>query len=527
MFFEFSLKRVATLGIIVAVLIAGIIGFALANGKLAFVARTNDLLSRMEANALYALSYGGRWNASASANADAGKGNAQAIPVLLYHGAPPEGNSNPPLPQDVFVDQMKALKADGWQTITMGQFEAFMKKGTPLPAKSFLLTFDDGRKESFYPVDPVLKDTGYSAVMFVITGFSLPDSGANSNFYLSKTELEYMAESGRWELESHGDQDHRLYDVPSATSTDGVLGTIHQQHFLSNKFWIPALTRVETSDQFSGRVTADLFHSKSVLEKDFGKPVVAFAYPFNDYGQDSANFAGSVAALSNIVPAIYEFGFYQVNPAKDDPYNYPDPGAYRVKRIEPIASWSGQDLVALLDGASPKTLPYMSGDFASGWGGNWGSVIPAGGILALRATSKTSGSVALLNGSESWQNYSADATVDWKKGGAVSLIARYQSDSKTFLSCAFLDDRVALEGHDNGVQATLASTELPSEVNRNNLVLSMSVEDASATCGVQGASASATVGAAFVHPGAVGIEVWDSALNAAALDVKKVSVHEF
>src|SRR5579872_3900847 len=290
MFFKLTPKKIFLLFTLGVFLIAGIIIFTITESKWNFIEKGTEWVERTQGQAAYELFYGNVEKNLTTAlssnifysNAQATDG-AEAIPVLLYHGTPPEGNNNPPLPQNVFVDQMRALKNDGWQTITMDQFESFMKDGKPLPPKSFLLTFDDGRKESFYPVDPVLKDLGYHAAMFVITGFSFPSGGKTSTFYLSQTELQYMVDSGRWDLESHGAEDHALYDVPAATSTNGILPTIHQEHFLSNKFWLPDQSRVETTDEFSARVTNDLTTSKDLLEKDFGKPVIGFAFPFNDY----------------------------------------------------------------------------------------------------------------------------------------------------------------------------------------------------------------------------------------------------
>ncbi len=109
-----------------------------------------------------------------SADAPLATDTAASVPVLLYHG---EGPATTTMPTGVFVDQMRALKAAGWQTITMEQFQAFMKGDAPVPDKSFLLTFDDGRVDTFYSVDPVLKDLGYTGVMFVVTGFSMPNNG--------------------------------------------------------------------------------------------------------------------------------------------------------------------------------------------------------------------------------------------------------------------------------------------------------------------------------------------------------------
>src|SRR5262249_2396162 len=160
------------------------------------------------------------------------EGDARSIPVLLYHGEGATSN----MPTSVFVEQMRALKADGWHTITMQQFDAWERGRLQLPDKSFLLTFDDGRKDTYYQTDPVLRDLGFHAVMFVITGFSMPADNKDSNFYLNKTELADMAASGRWELESHGNLDHASYLVQSTTDLSQAASST-QGHYLSDKFW--------------------------------------------------------------------------------------------------------------------------------------------------------------------------------------------------------------------------------------------------------------------------------------------------
>src|SRR3990167_5432927 len=108
-----------------------------------------------------------------------------------------------------------------------------------------------GDDDTFYPADPVLRDLGFTAVMFVITGLSLPGNSdiAVNSFYLNKSELAYMHASGRWKLESHGEADHAGYDVPSASSTAADLRMVESTHFLSNKFWLPEAGRPETTEE--------------------------------------------------------------------------------------------------------------------------------------------------------------------------------------------------------------------------------------------------------------------------------------
>ena len=109
---------------------------------------------------------------------------AKSIPVLLYHGIieKPDGEN---MLIDNFRDQMFALKKAGWQTVSIEDFYKFMKGEKNLPEKSFLLTFDDGRKDSYYPVDPILKALDYNAAMFVISGRSLCEESKTSQFNIS------------------------------------------------------------------------------------------------------------------------------------------------------------------------------------------------------------------------------------------------------------------------------------------------------------------------------------------------------
>jgi hypothetical protein len=105
---------------------------------------------------------------------------ASSIPILLYHGVINNPNWQPDgvsISLDDFRQQMFALKKSGYQTIKLEDYLAFTKGEKELPEKSFILTFDDGRKDSYYPVDPILRVLGYTAVMNVITGRSLgPDN---------------------------------------------------------------------------------------------------------------------------------------------------------------------------------------------------------------------------------------------------------------------------------------------------------------------------------------------------------------
>ncbi|MHB8660414.1 MAG: polysaccharide deacetylase family protein [Minisyncoccota bacterium] len=447
-------------------------------------------------------------------------GTAASVPVLLYHG---EGPATTTMPTAVFVDQMRSLKAAGWQTITIEQFQAFMEGKTALPDKSFLLSFDDGRTDTFYSVDPVLKDLGYTGVMFVITGFSMPNNGdlPTNSFYLSKSELDYMAASGRWELESHGTEDHRSYDVPTATSSAANPSFISGSHFLSNLFWLSDVGHMETPSEFSTRAENDLMNAKSTLQSDFGKPVIAFAYPFNDFGEDTVNFPAAEARLAAIVQSLYQFAFYQTWPGNGDTFNYPNPSEYFIKRIEPLATWSGADLLRILDGGRAKPLPYQATSFGIDWSTDWGILTP-GTTLSLASASSTTGAAAFLDGTDLWKNYvmSANAHIDV---GTLSLIALHTKNSTPYPVCAFSGNRIYLELHSGQTQTTFTGVPYTPPAPPATVQVAMTVNGNTVSCGAYGKSVQMNL-PEIQLTGGVGASVWDPTAGAARVTLTQFSV---
>lgn len=457
---------------------------------------------------------------AATATTTSSGARAINVPVLVYHG---EGDAPTSPPTPAFIRHMYALKKAGWHTITMEQFEGFMKGRIQVPDKSFVLTFDDGRRDAFYATDPVLKDLGYTAVMFVITGFSMPDGGDKpiSDFYVSKAELASMVQSGRWELESHGEQDHRLYEIPTATSTAGNLTTVKGEHFLSNFFWLPDTQRLETEEEFTARVTHDLAFSKKILEDTFHIRVNAFAYPLNDFGQDTINNPQSTSILARVVPQVYPFAFYQTWPGNGDSANYPDPNAYFLNRIEPNASWSSDELIAALESARIKPLPYDATTFGRDWNSNWGAVA-YGSKLMLDASEDSTGASAFLNGTQSWKNYAVTATAAIQSG-TFSLISRYTKNDAPYVVCAFSEDRIYLERHTGTVLTKLASSPYNPPKLPSSRTVSMTIEDGDTTCSGYGVSVHAYV-PDIPARGGIGATVWTPGFGNAHAAISRLHV---
>ena len=140
------------------------------------------------------------------------------VPVLMYHHLLPEAdrtglfvNNNAVISVEQFTRDMQTLKARGYQTISLRQLHDFVTAGKKLPAKSVLITFDDGYLSNKVYAMPVLEELDYTAVIFVLTGWieQHPQQfDVKGLQYLSWPEIKEMRQT--FQFASHTDNLHSL-----------------------------------------------------------------------------------------------------------------------------------------------------------------------------------------------------------------------------------------------------------------------------------------------------------------------------
>lgn len=440
------------------------------------------------------------------------QGTASSIPVLLYHGVIAEADGTN-VTLDNFRDQMFALHRAGYRAITMQEFDDFMIGKATLPERSFLLTFDDGRKDSYYPVDPILDALGYHATMFVITGFSLVDS---DEYYLTTAELARMLSSGRWDIESHSRSSHKL--VPIDQEGNRAL-------MLSNKMWLPEAKRLETDEEFRNRVIEDLTNAKRDLEETFRIPIRAFAYPYGDFGQQQTNHPGAKEVLLEEAARLYRYSFYQSGAIPGYQANYPGRDAPYTRRIDVRPEWTAADLMQVIENSGDKAIPFrddMRRDH--GWIKMWGEIEYRPGALIVAADSESTGGGAILDGTYLWRDYTFSSRVRLDAGESVSLYARYQN-ADNYLACTYSDGRVILESRIGGKNSNLAESKIPLQMTGMERSYSAKVLKDKIECRVDGATAidHYYLPSSLRH-GGIGYKTWGPVLGQSRVTVLSISV---
>lgn len=183
------------------------------------------------------------------------------VTVLMYHHLAPE-----PDPKDYglvidpveFAAQMACIKASGYYTPSLQELADFINKDAPLPAKSVVITFDDGYESNYTYAFPVLQEYGLRAVIFPIGNLIRLDgaTAAGWHSYLTDVQMQEMQASGLIEFGSH---------------------TYAMHDYRQDK----PLLELESTE----KIIADLERGEALFAKIDLPRSLAIAYPFGRYGQ--------------------------------------------------------------------------------------------------------------------------------------------------------------------------------------------------------------------------------------------------
>jgi poly-beta-1,6-N-acetyl-D-glucosamine N-deacetylase len=241
-----------------------------------------------------------------------------AIPVLAYHGVN-ESPDHYSVASRQFAEQMQMLRRAGFESITIAQYVRFLQGiQDRLPKRPILITFDDGRLDSYRGADKVLAETGFRAVMFAIAGYVEEDS----SFYLDWGELRRMMKSGRWDVQEHAGIGHVNVTYDAA----GHEGPAYAYRQYTDG------EGLESFEEFKTRVRHDILWAKRTMTEQLpGFSPWSFAVPFGNYGHDGDTNDKRIAPFMQNFLARH---FHAVFMTRPPVYTTPKSTRSRLGRIE-------------------------------------------------------------------------------------------------------------------------------------------------------------------------------------------------
>lgn len=177
------------------------------------------------------------------------------IPILMYHKIPDVPINSK---HKIFVTKADFEKhclffqKQNFSTLWFSELYQFwmgLKPYSEFPKKPLILTFDDGYRDNLTNADPILKQYGHRANIFVLANHQITQNTWDRNEDPKDNQLMTFAEKNQlspevFEIGSHGFNHKHLTQVPTAEAE------------------------------------LELKESKIKLEQDFGSKIYAFAYPF-------------------------------------------------------------------------------------------------------------------------------------------------------------------------------------------------------------------------------------------------------
>lgn len=184
------------------------------------------------------------------------------VPILMYHHIlTPEQKANSQFAKagttittNEFNTQMQYLKDQGFTTLSLNDLEKYLNKSINIPAKSIVITFDDGIVSTREYAYPILKSHGFVAEQFIITG----RIGENKTFdwktlqFFSQEDMDNMTD-----VFNYGNHTHALHNAVKGVS--------------------------DVVSKPDSTVYSDIQTAKNILGTNH------FAYPFGQYNSSTIN----------------------------------------------------------------------------------------------------------------------------------------------------------------------------------------------------------------------------------------------
>ncbi len=218
--------------------------------------------------------------------------------ALCYHEV--ESDSTRTLSQTAIhasdlAAQFAWLKANGYHPISIEQILNARTGGKTLPAKAVLLTFDDGKKDVYTRVFPLLKLFDYPAVIALVGSWSeVPDGDTVDydghrlprNNFISWDEANRMQNSGLVEIASHSFDLHRgITGNPQGSKQPAATTRLYSDG------------KYESDPDYLERLKKDTLHNRQLLLQKTGKAPRVMVWP---YGR--SNLASQQVAIEAGMP---------------------------------------------------------------------------------------------------------------------------------------------------------------------------------------------------------------------------------
>ena len=181
----------------------------------------------------------------------------QTVPILCYHRFERSCDSPLCMPAEIFEQQLRYLKENGYRVIGPEELADFLDYRKPIPKNAVMISIDDGYSSVYDVAYPILKKYGFTATLFIYIDYVGVSSKA-----ITWEQLRALKREGFY-IGSH-----------SIAHSD-----------LSKQ------KEKEDGKAYLARLKREIFRSKQIIDENLGQDTLIFSYPFGRQNQTVASLA--------------------------------------------------------------------------------------------------------------------------------------------------------------------------------------------------------------------------------------------
>ena len=188
------------------------------------------------------------------------------VSILMYHYVEPETSAQSSMRRSLSVTPENLAKQARWlyendfKTLTLSQYFALVAEGDDIPAKSVIMTFDDGYIDFFENAAPILNRYNMTATIFIIA------DSVGYPAYMDWDQIKILSEQG--------------FEFGSHSMSHPNLRTLQEE-----------------------ALAEELVESKQKIEEKIGKSVNFLCYPmgfFDKRAEDATRDAGYKGGITTV-----------------------------------------------------------------------------------------------------------------------------------------------------------------------------------------------------------------------------------
>lgn len=283
--------------------------------------------------------------------------------AVSYFGVDRTGD-NKLISTEVLEKHLKALKENGYVTITQQDILDYYKEGKLLPKKSLFLLFEDGRRDTAIFAEKILEKYNYKATIQ-----SYADKFAKKdNKFLSPDDLLKLVDTSYWELGTNGyrleyinvfDKEENYLGNLDSNEFSNLASTIYRDynHYLMDYIRDEHGVPMESYEQMRSRLDYDYEKLSEIYTKELGEIPQLYTLMHSNTGQFGTNDKVS-EVNSKWIQNLFKMNFNR----EGFSLNLPDSSIYDLTRIQPQPYWTTNHLLMRIWDDTKQEVEFLVGD---------------------------------------------------------------------------------------------------------------------------------------------------------------------